>query len=198
MLRLFIACSLIAMIAACHSTNLQKRKLLVLGKGTVTINDKNINVSGGSNADQKEIEVPAEGKITYNITTPEGKSTVDISDSGYYVLNLRPDTVIGSRRIEGRDFNNPNPITLEQTKRNIDSLQKLGQGLNVSEASQNYFITPGKLQRVTTHTDHVFVFGPYHPVFNQLEPGAEIYKFFSSKENRETIDHLIKVTKGDD
>jgi hypothetical protein len=197
MQKIFIACAFLTLLAAC-SAGLQKRKLLVLGRGSVTITGQNIDVSGGSNADQKEIEIPPTGKFTYNVTSPAGKSTIEINDSGYYILNLRPDTVVGSHRIEGRDYNNPNPITIEQTKRSIDSLQQLAQGLNVSDANQNYFITPGKLQRITTHTDHVFVFGPYHLIPNQLDPGAEIYKFFSSQENRETIDHLTKITKGED
>jgi hypothetical protein len=196
MQKFFIACALLTLLAACG--NQQKRKLLVLGRGSVTITGQNIDVSGGSNADQKEIEIPPTGKFTYNVSSPTGKSTIEINDSGYYILNLRPDTVVGSHRIEGRDYNNPNPITIEQTKRIIDSLQQLAQGLNVSEANQNYFITPGKLQRITTHTDRVFVYGPYHLIPNQLEPGAEIYKFFSSQENREAIDNLIKITKGED
>jgi hypothetical protein len=197
MSKFFTALTIVVAFAACTSSP-QKRKLLVLGKGSVTIKGKEINVTGGTNADQKEIEIDPTGTFSYNITTPTGKSSIDINDSGYYILNLRPDTVVGSHRIEGRDYNNPNPITMEQTKRNIDSLQQLAQGLNVSEANQNYFIPSGKLQRVVGHTDHVFVFGPYHPVFNKLEPGAEIYKFFSSNENRETIEHLIKITKGED
>ncbi|MDR0792094.1 MAG: hypothetical protein LBE82_02205 [Chitinophagaceae bacterium] len=194
MSRFFTAFTVLVLFAACAGS-LQKRKLLVLGKGSVTITGKEITVTGGTNADQKEIEIAPTGTVTYNITTPNGKSSIEINDSGYYILNLRPDTVVGSHRIEGRDYNNSNPLTVEQVKRNIDSLQQLAQGLNVSEANQNYFIPPGQLQRVVGHTDHVFVFGPYHPVFNQLEQGAEIYKFSSSNENRETIEHLIKITQ---
>jgi hypothetical protein len=88
-------------------------------------------------------------------------------------------------------------ITQDMLKQKLDSLQKLTLGQNVSEANKNYFITPGKITKISSNTKGK-VFGPFTTIPGSFDAGSvpEIYKFYSMKEIREIIGNLQKMSGG--
>ena len=87
-------------------------------------------------------------------------------------------------------------ITQEQLKSQLDSLNKLVKGENISAAAKNYFIPPHQIVKISNLTN-AKIFGPYQPVPSAFDASSvpEIYKFYSLSEEKEIIAKLTEMSK---
>ncbi len=190
-----IAFAIIIFTVACSST---QKKILIYAKGTATINEstKTITTSDRSGSDEKTLLLNDKDKTTINIETTTGKTTIDIPENGYYIVNAKQDTIVGSYQKYGEAKTTKPVMTQESLKQSIDSLQQLIEGKNISAANRNFFILPMSAVKVTNNMD-AFIVGPFHQItsiekVDDKEP--EVYRFYSVKEIRETIKNLVKLT----
>jgi hypothetical protein len=183
--------------AACKG---HEKKVLVYASDKITVDNsmQHITVANGDGTThhEQELDFSTGDPVTLNVESPQGKYTVTIPDDGLYIANLKSDTVVGSRQHVGAE--GEARITQDALKQKLDSLEKLVQGQNVSDANQNYFITPGKAVRLTTETK-AKVFGPFTTIPGAFDAGSvpAIYKFYSMKEMREIIGRLDKMMAKD-
>lgn len=196
MQRIYSSLFLVAILALTGCKGHDK-KILVYASSDIQVDDaqKNITLTDGTTHHEKELDFKTGDPVTLNVQSPAGKFTLEATDDGLYVANLKNDTVIGSFQRVGSD-NGDGKITQESLKQKLDSLQKLLTGENVSAANRNYFIAPGKIVKITTETK-AKVFGPYTTIPGSFDAGSvpEIYKFYSIAEIREIVDNLSKMTK---
>jgi hypothetical protein len=174
-----------------------EKKILIYASSDITVDDakQHVTVSEGATHHEQELDFSSGSPVTLDVQFPQGKMSVTAADDGYYILNLKNDTVVGSFRHVGADNGGPR-ITQDQLKQSIDSVQKLLLGQNVSAANRNYFIAPGKLVMITTETK-ARIFGPYGPIPASFDAGSvpEIYKFYTVPEEREIVDKQQKNLK---
>lgn len=166
------------------------------GKATVDKTAKTITVEhGGTSHEEQTVEFTDAGNITLQVTTDNGKNSVDIPANGYYVLNAKLDTIIGAYQNYNAPSAQSKTITQESIKHSIDSLQQLLQG-NASAANKTFYILPGKAVKITDNMDATLV-GPFNSLTTlETENGKtpEVYKFYTSKDVRETLAHLQGLT----
>ena len=176
------------------------RKLLIFASNDIKVDDgqKNIVVTEGTTHHEKELEWNTGDPLSITAQTPKNKFTVEISEDGYYVVNLKPDTVVGSLQRLGTTERSSR-ISQEQMKKSLDSLQHLILGNTSAFKGKVFFIPPGSSTRISDQVN-VKVFGPYTPVPSAFDasPYAEVFKFYTNNETREIIAKLIHATKGDD
>lgn len=174
------------------------KKILVMSKGKATIDKaaKTINVPAGETSHEEQtVELTDAGNLTFQIATADNKYSVDIPANGYYVLNAKQDTIIGSYQAYNAPTGQAKTITQESIKHSIDSLQKLLQG-NASAANKTFYILPGKAMKITDNMDATLV-GPFNSLTTLEATNGktpEVYKFFTSKDVRETLAHLQNLT----
>jgi hypothetical protein len=183
----------IVLFAACKG---HEKKVLIYASDKIAVDEtqKNITIANGDGTTHHEqvLDFASGDPVTLNVESPQGKYTVTIPDDGLWIANLKSDTVVGSRQHVGEG--GEGRITQDVLKQKVDSLQKLMQGQNVSEANQNYFIPPTKAVKITTETK-AKVFGPFTTVSSSFDAGSvpAIYKFYSMKEMREIVGKLDKM-----
>ena len=180
---------------ACSST---QKKILVYAKGTATINEatKTITASDGAGSDEKTLLLSDKEKVSINIETTNGKAVIDIPENGYYVVNVKQDTIVGSYQKYGEAKIIKTVMTQASLTQSIDSLEQLIQGKNISAANRNFFILPMSAVKVTTNMD-AFIVGPFHQMtsIEKVEgKEPEVYRFYSVTEIRETIKNLTALT----
>ena len=175
------------------------KKILVFASSDIQADNtqKNITVTEGTTHHETELEFSGGDPVTLNIQTPTGKFTLDAKDDGLYIVNLKTDTVVGSFQHVGATATSS--ITQDQLAHQLDSLQQLIVGQNTNAANKNYFIPPGKIEKVSTNTN-AKIFGPYTTIPASFDAGSvpEIYKFYTNKEVREIIAKMSAMTKFDE
>ncbi|MDQ6812227.1 MAG: hypothetical protein M3040_00585 [Bacteroidota bacterium] len=192
---LIIFCALVT-IMSCDTP--VTRKVLIIGRGKITAQENNITMTGSSGYTEETVEVKGEKAVAWSVTTPTGKTTVDIpNQKGLYILNLKTDTIVGSEQNMGKDLAG-RTMTQEELKVKIDSLVKLTNGANVSSSNHNYLIVPNQLVKVSANID-ARIFGPFTKIPGSLEAdknghAPEIYKFYTNTEMRQLITNLKKNT----
>jgi hypothetical protein len=190
----FLLLLVITCFTACKGHD---KKVLVYSTGDIQVDNtkQHITVSDGSGHREQELEFTGGDPVALDVESPAGKLSFNVQEDGLYILNLQHDTVIGSFQHVGSD-NGEAKITQDMLKQKLDSLQKLTQNENVSEANRNYFIAPGKMVKISSNTQGR-VFGPYVPIPGSFDAGSvpEIYKFYSIGEIREIIANLQKMTQ---
>jgi hypothetical protein len=193
----FVAFIGFAALVACNSG--ANKKVLIMGRGGIKANGTDVTMTNGSSYAEETVEVAGDKAVTWNVTTPTGKTSVEIpAEKGFYILNLKTDTIVGSQQIVGKDISSSRTITQEELKQKIDSLSKLTTGANVSDASHNYIILPNQLKKISDNTD-AKVFGPFTKIPGTLEAdktgkAPEIYKFYTNSGMRELIANFKKMT----
>lgn len=191
----FIVLSGIMTLVACSSPD--SKKVLIMGRGGITANGNDITMKEGSGYSEETVEVSGDKATSWNVTTPAGKTSVNIpAEKGFYVLNLKTDTIVGSQQILGKDLSSSHTITQDELKMKIDSLTKLTAGTNVSPG-HSYFILPNQVVKITASTD-AKVFGPFTKIPGTLEAdkngkAPELYKFYTNAEMRDLIATLRKM-----
>ncbi|HEX8462528.1 MAG TPA: hypothetical protein VF623_13905 [Segetibacter sp.] len=175
------------------------KKVLVVGRGKLAVKDNEITMSNGSGYAEETVDVTGDKEAAYTVTTPSGKTTVTIpAEKGFYILNLKTDTLVGSQQMLGTNISSGHTITQEELKANIDSLTKLTAGQNVSAAAHNYFILPQQVAKISAN-EEAKVFGPFSKIPATLDAGKdgkapEIYKFYTNTEMRQLITNFKKMT----
>ena len=87
--------------------------------------------------------------------------------------------------------------TQEDLKHDIDSLEQLTEGKNISAANRNFYILPKTTVKISDNLD-AFVVGPFHRMTSIEKVDGklpEVYRFYSIQEVRETIEKLTALTK---
>jgi hypothetical protein len=191
-----IAITATVLLAACGGP---EKKVLVMSRGTITVNGNLITIKDGTGHAEQEVTVSGNA-IT--IDKDGDKKDVAVTETGYYILNYKSDTVIGAKQKLGVDLNNKGIITQEQMQGILDSLNNLVLGKNVSAANQNYFILPGNLQKISANVN-ARVYGPFRKIAaeQQLDDDGkepEIYKFYTNREMRDQIEAKSKMLIGKD
>jgi hypothetical protein len=171
------------------------KTVLIFASSDIQVDNtqKNINISDGTTHHEKELTFSGTDPVSLNIQSPAGKYTLEASDDGLYIANLKTDTVVGSFQHVGTGSGEAR-ITQEELKQRIDSLNQLVLGQNLSPANKNYFILPGKIAKISSAAD-AKVFGPYTSIPGSFDAGSvpEIYKFYTNQEVREIIANLSKM-----
>ena len=172
-----------------------EKKILVYANSDIQVDNTktHITVSDGSPHHEQELDFTGGDPVTLDVQSPSGKLSLTASDDGLYILNLKTDTVVGSKQHVGTEGGGM--ITQDALTQKLDSLKKLVADQNVSDANQNYFIVPGKMAKITTETQSK-VFGPFTTVPGGFDAGSvpAIYKFYTMKEMHEIIANLQKMT----
>ena len=173
------------------------KKILVMSKGKATIDKsaKTIMVEKGTSHEEQTVDFTDAGNLTLQVTTGNGKASVDIPANGYYVLNAKLDTIIGGYENYSAPSAQSKTITQESIQHSIDSLQQLLAG-NASASKKTFYILPGKAVKITNNMDATLI-GPFNSL-TTLETAdgktPEVYKFYTSKDVRETLAHLQGLT----
>jgi len=191
----YLLIAIVPLFSACKG---HMKKVLVYASDKITVDDskQNITVANGDGTThhEQELDFATGDPVTLNVQTPQGKYTISVPEDGLYVANVKTDTVIGSKQHIGAE-GGESRITQDALVHKLDSLKKLVLDQNVSDANQNYFITPGKIAKLTDETQ-AKVFGPFTTIPGGFDAGSvpAIYKFYSMKEMREIIANLQKMT----
>lgn len=171
------------------------KKVLVMATGKFDI-DKNTNtitLKPGTNHLENSF-VPTTDVIS--VVSPSGTQEFEVKEDGYYLLNLKKDTVCGAYQTIGKEGDAPPPITQENLKFRIDSLYQLMIAYNVADSNKQYNIPPNTIKKFTNNTE-AEVFGPYRPLPPSFNPALdhEIYKFYTNKEIWDLILKLHRMTR---
>lgn len=198
-MRKYIIIASVAFTALTACSSAVSKKVLIMGRGAITANGNEITMKDGSGYTEETVEVSEDKPISWSVTTPSGKTTVNIPDEkGFYILNLKTDTIVGSQQIMGKDISSSRVISQEELKNKIDSLTKLTTGANISLAGHSYIVMPGQLKKIADNMD-INVYGPFTKIPGTLEVDKngkvpEIYKFYTNSEMRQLISNLKKMT----
>jgi hypothetical protein len=188
----FLLISAVVCFAACKG---HEKKILIYASGNIQVDNtrQHITVADGTTHHEQELDFTSGDPVNLDIQAPQGKITLTATDDGLYIANLKNDTVVGSMQHVGAEGGEAR-ITQDALKQKLDSLQKLAVGQNVSEANKNYFIVPGKIQKISSDAKSK-VFGPFTTIPGSFDAASvpEIYKFYSMKEMREIIGNLEKM-----
>jgi hypothetical protein len=188
----FLVLLVLAGFTACKG---HEKKILVYANSDIQVDNTktHISVTDGGPHHEQELDFTSGDPVTLDVQSPSGKQSLTASDDGLYILNLKNDTVVGSKQHVGAEGGGM--ITQDALTQKLDSLKKLVADQNVSDANQNYFIVPGKIVKVTPETQ-AKVFGPFTTVPGGFDAGSvpAIYKFYSMREMREIIANLQKMT----
>jgi hypothetical protein len=192
--------TLIVLFTAC-SGNEKKVMVLIKGDGEVDEKAKTIIIKNGVGNTEKQMSFSTGDAVTIQLTTPETKAAITIPENGYYVLNAKNDTIIGSYQNYGAPATSAIIITQAKLKQAIDSLKQLIEGKNISVGNRNYFILPYTAAKITNNANATIV-APYHQMtsIESAEDGKtpEVYRFWSIKEIRQTIADRVKDTLSSD
>ena len=180
-------------LGACSS---HQKKVLVYANSKIQVDEsqKNITVTDGTTQVEQELNFNTGDVVVLNITNSKGQYKLEVTEDGLWLANLKKDTLVGSMQHTGESRNTR--ITQDELKLQLDSLNKLVRGENVSTAAKNYFIPPGKIQKISNFTN-AKIFGPFTPVPSAFDAGSvpEIYKFYNLSEENEIISKLTEMSK---
>ncbi|MCW3079174.1 hypothetical protein [Segetibacter sp.] len=191
-----IALGCIVTILACNEP--VTKKVLVIGRGKITVQDNNVTMTDGTGYVEETVELKGDKAVSWNVTTGTGKTTVNVpEEKGIYILNLKTDTIVGSQQNIGQDLSG-RTMTQEELKGKIDSLVELTKGANVSPGSHNYFILPNQLVKISPDME-AKIFGPFTKIPGSIEADKDgklppIFKFYTNTEMRDLIARLKKNT----
>ena len=187
----WIAFFVVLSFYACKS---HQKKILIYANSNIQVDEsqKNITVQEGNTQVEKELDFSGSDEVSLNITGPQGHYTLVAKEDGYWLANLKTDTVLGSMQHIGTTAQTR--ITQEQLKKQLDSLNLLVKGANISEGSKNYFVPPGKIVKISSNTN-VKIFGPFTSIPNDFDAGSvsEVYKFYNLSEEKIIIRKLTDM-----
>jgi hypothetical protein len=194
-LRLVLLSSVL--FAACSS---HTKKAIVYANTDADINDQTKTITQKDNEGHldKEVQFNTGDKVVIKVVQKDGSNaSVELPDDGYYIINVKAkDTIVGGYQKYSSPQEANRVMSQEELKHNIDSLRQMILGQNTNPANRTYFIPPNTAQKITANTDATIV-GPYHrmtSVEKQGDKEPEVYRFYSVKEVRETVDKLQKLT----
>jgi hypothetical protein len=180
-------------LSACSS---HQKKVLLYADSKIQVDEsqKNITVEDGTTQVEQELNFNSGDPVVLNISGPSGKYSLEIKEDGLYLANLKKDTVVGSMQHIGESRHTR--VTQQELQIQLDSLNKLIKGENISATAKNFFIPPGHTVKISNFTN-AKIFGPYQPVPSAFDASSvpEIYKFYSLSEEKEIIAKLTDMSK---
>ena len=180
-------------LSACSS---HQKKVLLYADSKITVDEsqKNITVEDGTTQVEQELNFNSGDPVVLNITGPKGKYTLEVKGDGLFLANCKKDTVVGSMQHTGESRHTR--ITQQELQLQLDSLNKLIKGQNISASAKNYFVPPGQIVKISDLTN-AKIFGPYQPIPHAFDASSvpEIYKFYSLAEEKEIIAKLTEMSK---
>jgi hypothetical protein len=186
---------LLSVALALSSCKSHEKKILIYANSNIQVDEsqKNITVEEGNSQVEKELSFSGSDPVILNISGPGGKYTLEAKEDGYWIANLKSDTVLGSLQHTGISAHTR--ITQNELKHQLDSLNLFVKGINVSAQAKNYFILPSKIEKISDNTS-VKVFGPFTSIPNDFDAGSasEIYKFYNISEVNEIIRKLTGMS----
>lgn len=194
---LFSTMFAVVCFAACSPGVQKKVKVMSSGKIQVDEATKTVTLTPGTQHNEADLVLTGNDKgIT--VKSPEGDQTYEVPDGGLYVLNLKTDTLIGNL-VNFGNGGAPTSISTEQLEHIIDSTQQLINGQNASDEKKTYFIVPKTIKKLTTNTNAQLI-NPYKNIPYSVDvdkdgKAPEIYKFFTAKQKRESLNELIERMK---
>ncbi|HEY4937129.1 MAG TPA: hypothetical protein VII44_11140 [Puia sp.] len=187
---------LLSVVLILNSCTSHQKKILLYANSNIQVDEskKNIKVEGGNTQVEKELNFNGSDPVTLNITGPQGHYILEVKEDGYYLANLKSDTIVGSLQHTGNTAHTR--ITQEELKHQLDSLTQLVKGANVSAQTKNYFIVPAKIEKISNNTN-VKIFGPFTSIPNDFDAGKvpEIYKFYNLSEINNIIKKLTEMSE---
>jgi hypothetical protein len=180
------------LLAACSGG---QKKVMVMASGELTADGNTIKVDPSLTHNEKELVFTGD-KVTLTVQSTNGTSkTFDLTENGSYLLNLQMDTLIGGIVNYGAGDGMPGSITSDQLDHIIDSTKQLMAGQNASDEKKSYFLPPFTIKKLTTQ-DNAKIIGSFKGIPYSNEPDAsgkipEVYKFFTNKQKRETLNDLM-------
>jgi hypothetical protein len=186
----------ILLLTSCSS---DQKRVVIFSKGSVEVNTdtKTIKASDGAGHEDKTVDFVGKN-VELTLNTPSGEAKVTLTENGYYIVNVKNDTIIGSQ-VNYTDPQLSNQvITQEALRFKIDSLHNLVNNKNVGKANRNFYILPNSAVHITDNFDAIIV-GPFHKMRSAESKNGkapEVYRFYSIKEIRETIARLEGMTGG--
>ena len=185
--------SFVVFLSACTS---HQKKILIYANSNIQVDEsqKNITVTDGNTQVEKELNFTGSDPVVLNISGPQGHYTLEAREDGFWLANLKKDTIVGSLQHTGNTAHNR--ITQEELNHRLDSLNQLVKGTNVSAQAKNYFIAPSKIEKISDNTN-VKIFGPFTSIPNDFDAGSvsEIYKFYNISEVNTIIQKLTEMSK---
>jgi len=183
--------------AACSPGVQKKVKIMSSGKLSVDEATKVVTQSAGTQHNEADLVLTEKDKGV-TVKGPDGEHVYEIPDGGVYVLNLKTDTLIGNI-VNFGNSGAPTSITTEQLEHIIDSTQQLINGQNASDEKKTYYLVPKTIKKLTANTN-AQVINPYNNIPYSVDvdkdgKAPEIYKFFTAKQKRESLNELIERMK---
>ena len=185
--------SIVLVFGACKS---HQKKILIYANSDIQVDEsqKNISVTDGNTQVEKELDFTSTDPVVLNITGPQGHFTLEAKEDGFWLANLKKDTIVGSLQHTGSTANTR--ITQEELNHRLDSLNQLVKGTNITAQAKNYFITPAEIEKISDNTN-VKIFGPFTSIPHDFDAGtvSEIYKFYNISEVNTIIQKLTEMSK---
>jgi len=183
--------------AACSPGVVKKVKIMSSGKVQVDAATKIVTLTPGTQYNEAELTLTEKDKGV-TVKSSEGDNTFEVPDGGLYLLNLKTDTLIGNL-VNFGNGGAPASINAEQLEHIIDSTQQLINGQNASDANKTYFIVPKTIKKVSANANAQLI-NPYNNIPYRVEvdkdgKAPEIYKFFTAKQKRESLNELLERMK---
>lgn len=173
------------------------KKILVLGRGELTANGTSVVMKDGAGHIEKLMEVD-KNVNELSVDVGSGAKSIKVpTEEGYFVLNLKKDTIISSKQDLGADLNRNAVISQESLQGMIDSMQQLVAGANLQEG-KTVLIAPQEVKKITSKST-AQVFGPFTGIPSSIDADAdgkapELYKLFTNTQLRERIANYKKAT----
>jgi hypothetical protein len=183
--------------AACSPGVVKKVKIMSSGKVQVDEATKTVTLTPGTQHNEAELTLTEKDKGV-TVKSPEGANTFEVPDGGLYLLNLKTDTLIGNI-VNFGNSSAPTSISSEQLEHIIDSTQQLINGQNASDANKTYFIVPKTIKKVSANANAQLI-NPFNNIPYKVEvdkdgKAPEIYKFYTAKQKRESLNELLERMK---
>jgi len=179
------------LLNACAS---HQKKILIYANSNIEVDEtqKNISVRDGNTQVEKEFVFSGSDPVVLNIRSSQGNYTLEAKEDGFFIANLKKDTIIGSMQHTGNTAHSR--ITQDDLKKQLDSLNLLVKGANITAEAKNYFILPGKMVKISNEIN-AKVFGPFSSVPHDFDARSvqEIYKFYNISELNKIIARLTEM-----
>ena len=187
-------CIAICMLAACGGSHHKKVVIMSNGKLTLDESKQKIKQDPGNTHVEEILEFTTD-KVKLEVESSYGKKEFDLTEDGVYVLNIKVDTLVGAI-VNYAASQKATSISGETLDRMIDSTRQMLEGKNVSDEKKTYWIVPNTIKKVTAATNAT-ILGPYKNIPSEVSVDGsgkplEVYKFFTNKQKRETLDDMLK------
>lgn len=158
-----------------------------MASGDIQVSGNTITLKPGNRHNESIFNASGD---SITVEAPSGTTSYAVEGAGFYLLNLKKDTLVGSYQRTGTD-NSQQIISQESLKQRLDSLNQLLVGQNVAAATRNYNLPPFTIAKITDNKEAEII-GPYVSMPGSFDPTKEheIYKFYTNKEMAEIIQKL--------